>query len=242
MLTRGKAEQAEKPRRFYKAAQAAPAEGGFHILLDGRAVRTPAGPRARLPTAALAELVAAEWAAQGDEIDIASMPATRLAFSTLDFAAQARAAMAAEIARYAGADLLCYRAEGPESLVRAEAQGWDPLLAWAEEALGIALEPTSGLIHRAQPPASLERARALAEALDDFALTGLAAAAALFKSAVLAFALQRGWLAGMAALELSRLDEAFQEARWGTDAEAAERTAGMRAEAEALERWFRAAG
>ena len=79
-----------------------------------------------------------------------------------------------------------------------------------------------------------------AEALDDFALTGLAHATALFGSAVLGLALQRGRLSGEEAFALSRLDEAFQEEQWGVDAEAAERTQKLAAEAVMLERWFAA--
>jgi len=51
---------------------------------------------------------------------------------------------------------------------------------------------------------------------------------------------QRGALAGEAALDLSRLDEAFTEERWGVDEEAAARTAAHRAEATLLQRWFEA--
>ena len=100
--------------------------------------------------------------------------------------------------------------------------------------------PVEGVIHKPQPLASLLRAEKLAEALDDFTLTGLAHATALFGSAVLAFALQRGRLSGAEAFALSRLDEAFQEEEWGIDAEAAERTEMLAAEAAMLERWFAA--
>jgi chaperone required for assembly of F1-ATPase len=50
----------------------------------------------------------------------------------------------------------------------------------------------------------------------------------------------RGKLTGDAAFDLSRLDETFQEERWGVDHEAAERAPRMRAEAEMLDRWFAA--
>src|ERR1700739_792182 len=98
----------ERPRRFYKAVSAAPTEGGTAVLWDGRAVRTPAGGRLTAPTPALGEMLAAEWAAQGEHIEMASMPAVRLAFTALDRVAGARDEVAAEIARYAGADVLCY--------------------------------------------------------------------------------------------------------------------------------------
>ena len=104
------------------------------------------------------------------------------------------------------------------------------------------LEPSSGIVHRAQDPAAVARVRELALELDDFALTGLAALTPALGSAVLALAVQRGALSGEAAFDLSRLDEAFQEGQWGVDAENAERTADRRAEAVLIDRWVRALG
>ncbi len=219
----------------------APAEGGgVAVLLDGRQPRTPNGAKLVLPAAALAELVAEEWTAQGDVIAFAAMPATRLAFTVIDHIGRAREAVAEEVARYAAADLLCYFAEGPASLARDQEARWAPLLDWAKTELGLHFVRTTGIVHTPQPDATVQAVKALAEALDDFALAALAHAAGLYGSAVLALAVQRGRLSAPEAFELSRLDEAFQEARWGVDAEAAERTAHMAAEAAMLERWFRA--
>ncbi len=242
MLTRGKAQSAELPRRFYAKASSGPVGAGHGVMLDGRPVRTPAGARLELPTAALAALLAAEWQAQGERIAMADMPATRLAFTTVDAVSVARDALAAEVGRWAGADALCYFADGPASLVERELLLWGPMLDWAGETLGLELVRVTGLVHQPQPPVTLQRATALALELDDYALAGLAMAAGLFGSAVLALALQRGRLGGEAALDLSRLDEAFQEEQWGVDAEAALRTARMRSEAVMLERWFQAMG
>jgi chaperone required for assembly of F1-ATPase len=240
MLTKGKAKALGRPRRFYAAVGVGGLAGGFSVLLDGRAVKTPAGAAFELPTTALAQLSAAEWGLQGEEIDFAEMPITRLAFTAIDRAPAARAEVAEDAASYADADVLCYFAEGPAPLVERELHRWGPLLDWAERDLGVRLERASGITHRPQPPEALERVRALALELDDFALTGLAASAGLFKSAVLALALQRGELSGETAFELSRLDEAFQEEKWGVDEEAAHRTAALRREAIALEKWFKA--
>jgi chaperone required for assembly of F1-ATPase len=234
------AEPTDKPRRFYKAVSTGPDAGGFVVLLDGRRARTPAGAPLLAPTEALAEVLAAEWAAQGEVIDTGAMPATRLAATALDRTGAARAGLADGVARFAGADLLCYFAEGPEALLEREVAHWRPVLDWAEAELGLELVRATGIVHRPQPPETVERVRALAAALPDFELTALAFAAALFGSAVLAFALQRGKLSGEAAFELSRLDESFQEERWGVDYEAAERAQRMRTEAEMLDRWFAA--
>jgi len=230
----------ERIRRFYKTVGVAPAGPGFAVTLDGRTPRSPGGHRLVLPTEALAALIAEEWAAQGESIILAEMSATRLAYSAFDGVAAARADTAASVARYAGADLLCYFAEGPRALVERQEALWTPLLEWAEAELQLPLVCVTGVMHAAQPPQSLARAEALAGALDDFALAGLAFATALFGSAVLGFALQRGRLNADQAFALSRLDETFQEEQWGLDAEAAARADAMAADAVMLERWFRA--
>ena len=240
MLTKSQA--AVLPRRFHKAAAAGAVEGGYGVLLDGRPVRTPAAAPYVLPTLALAAMSAAEWDAQGERIAFADMPITRLAFTAIDGVRLAHEAVAEEAARFAGSDVLCYFADGPEALVAREQAAWRPWLAWASEALDLHLIPVTGVLHQPQPEASLARARELAAAMDDFRLTGLAAAAGLFGSTVLALALERGELDGPAAFALSRLDELFQEELWGVDDEAAVRTARLAIEAEALDRWFKALG
>jgi chaperone required for assembly of F1-ATPase len=237
---KGFREAEDRIKRFWKTVAVEPGEGGWAVLLDGRAPKTPAGAAMILPTEAAARLVADEWTAQGDHLDPATMPATRLAATAIDRIPQARAETAEEIARYAGSDGLCYFADGPESLIARQRAEWGPWLDWAERDLGVRLIPASGIAHVAQPPESLSRVRDLALDLDDFSLTGLATAVGLFGSAVLALAVQRGALSGDAAHDLSRLEEAHQESQWGIDAEAAERTANRRAEAELLERWFQA--
>jgi len=236
---KGFRESEERLKRFWTAVDVARGEGGWAVTLDGRTPRTPAGARLVLPAEAAARLVADEWAAQGEYLDPAAMPATRLASTAIDRVSQAREPVADAIAAFAGSDLPCYLADAPASLVERQARDWTPWRDWAG-GLGVPLEACEGIVHRPQDPAAVARVRELALALDDFALTGLATAVPLFGSAVLGLALQRGALDGDAAFELSRLDEAFQEERWGVDEEAAERTAARRAEALLLGRWFQA--
>ena len=229
---------APKPRRFYKTVEVAPVEGGVAIRLDGRTAKSPGAKPLTAPTEALGRLLAAEWEAQAAEIDFNRMPATRLAFTTLDRGEAARAGMADEVARYAGSDLLCYLADEPEALAERQAAEWGPWLAWAGRELGVALKTATGITPVSQPAEALERTRVLAGAFDDFGLTGLTYAAGLYGSAVLAFAVARGALDGRVAFELSRLDEAFQEERWGVDEEAAARTERLRGEAGLVHAWF----
>ena len=237
---KGFRESEERLKRFWKAVAVEPVDAGHAVRLDGRSPKTPAGAPLVLPTEATARMVADEWAAQGEFLDPASMPATRLAATAIDRVSQAREPVADEIAAYAGSDALCYLAEHPRGLVEQQARAWAPWRDWAAGELGVRLEPAEGIIHRAQDPAAVARVRELALSLDDHALTALATAVPLFGSAVLGLAVQRGALSGEAAFDLSRLEEGFQEAQWGVDAENAERTAARRAEAVLLDRWFRA--
>ncbi|HEY3695102.1 ATP12 family chaperone protein [Phenylobacterium sp.] len=241
-MQRGFKEPGDKPRRFYKAVSVAPEPGGFLVKLDERAVRTPGGARLVLPTEALARLIADEWAAQGERLEMAAMHATRLANTAIDAIPAAREPTAADVAQFAASDLLCYRAEAPAALTERQAERWDPILARAEREAGLSFVRARGIVHQAQPARTPARVRALALELDDFRLAGLAFGAALYGSAVLAIAALRAWLSAEEAFDLSRLDEAWQEDMWGEDAEAAQRTARLRGEARTLERWFRSLG
>ena len=227
-------------RRFYEKVDCAPASGGTAVRLDGRTPRSPAGRPLVLPTAELAALIAVEWEAQGETILLPAMAATRLAWTTLDRIPRHRDEVVAEIAKFAASDLLCYFADGPAELVDRQNRHWGPVIQWAKTTLGLDFHRVSGLMHQSQPPSTVEAVRALAAAEDDFGLAGLAFATALFGSAILALALRRGELSAEAAFELSRLDEIFQEERWGVDAEAAARSDAMASDAVTAERWFRA--
>ena len=237
-MARGYREPGEKPRRFYKAVEVVVTEAGFAVRLDSRGLRTPGGGDMVLPTHALAEQVAEEWAGQGETLALAAMHATRLANTAIDAIPQARDATAQAIADYAASDLVCYFAVEPAGLLARQQAQWGPILDRAQAQAGLRFVRGAGIIHRPQPDETLARVKSLGLALDDFGLAGLAFGAALFGSAVLAIALHRRWLAGEDAFALSRLDELWQEDQWGIDAEAAERTKRLRGEAIMLDRWF----
>jgi len=219
------------PKRFYAEVGVSAEEGTYRVKLDGRTVRTPGRAILSVPTKPLAEDVAAEWRAQGEHIDPAAMPITRLVNTALDGVARERAAVAAEIARYAGTDLLCYRADAPQELVARQAEAWDPLLAWARDALSVDLVVTTGIIAVEQDAEALARVQSVIEAHGDIALTALNMLTTITGSAVLALAVSHRRLPAEEAFELSRLDEAYQAELWGEDAEAAQRTARLKDEA-----------
>lgn len=208
-------------KRFYRTAEAAEAGGGWTVALDGRPVRTPAKAPFVLPGRALAAAVAAEWAAQEAEVRPASMPLTRAAMTAIDGTARAQEAVAAEVARYGGADLLCYRAAAPAELRARQDAAWDPLLDWAAATHGARLSVGVGVVHAPQPPEALARLAAAARRFEPFGLTALHELVALSGSLVIGLAVAEGRLPPGEGWRASRIDEAWQIERWGEDDEAA---------------------
>ena len=159
------------PKRFWTAATVEPDGADWTVRLDGRGVRTPAKAPLVVPTRRLAEAIAAEWQAQRGTIDPRAMPFTRSANAAIDKVTPQFDAVAGLLADYGDSDLLCYRATGPEALAARQAAAWDPLLAWADTALGAPLRPVSGVIHSPQPPESLRALGTRVFALTPFELT-----------------------------------------------------------------------
>ncbi|MFS0737360.1 ATP12 family protein [Sphingomonas sp. 1P06PA] len=213
-------------KRFYREVSVAPGAGGFTIQLDGRTVRTPDRADLALPTAALADAIADEWRAQGDTVSPATMRLIGLANAAIDKVRPARAAFAADLAKYGESDLLCYRAGDPADLVAAEAAAWDPLLGWAQARYDIHFEIATGIVHRAQPPATVARLAEAVFARDDFALAALSPLVRIAGSLVIALAVAEAEITAEAGFDAAHLDEVWQAGRWGEDAEAiAARTA-----------------
>ena len=173
------------PKRFYKQASVASGEEGFSVELDGRAIKTPAKATLTLPSEALAKAVAAEWAAQGETLDLQGMTLTRLANVALDRTPDTRADLAEELARYAGTDVTCYLADAPAALRERQEAAWQPWREWAGKELGIVLVPVVGLMASPQPQASLDAVREHALGSDNFRLTALAWGCSLLGSAIL---------------------------------------------------------
>ncbi len=209
-------------KRFYKDVRISDKDG-FRVLLDGRAAKTPAKRVLVLPTEALAAAIAEEWAAQSDKIDPATMPLTRFANTAIDAVTENLDAVAADIAAYAGRDLLCYRAKSPDELAALQASRWDPVLDWARETLGARFDEVAGVMPIEQPAEAVRRFAAALEPHDAFRLTALHAMTTLTGSAILALAQARGRLSVDEAWSAAHVDEDYQISLWGEDYEAAER-------------------
>jgi len=210
-------------KRFYRQAHVGEGgEAGFAVLLDDKPVATPARRALAAPTAALAAALAVEWDAQKNAIDPGRMPLTRLANAVIDAVADAPEAVAAEVAKYLGSDLVFYRAEAPEGLVARQAQAWDPVLAWAREKLGARFMPVTGVMFAEQPAEALAAARLAipAEASnmkDIWRLAAVSSITSLTGSALLALALSAGALEVDEAWAAAHVDENWQMEQWGRD-------------------------
>jgi len=240
----------EKPRlrRFYKEVATGPAAGGVTVLLDGKPLRTPAKAAFVAPSQALAQAVAGEWAAQGDEIEPATMPLTRLSNSAIDGVAARMVEVEADAAAYARSDLICYRAGEPETLSRAETRAWDPLLLFARERLGARLVVAEGVMHQAQPePAVAALAGAMRAHVGEgpaapFRLAALHAMTTLSGSLVIALAVAMDEIDVDAGFDAAQVDEDYQLRLWGADSEALARRERRCEEMRAAAQMWRLAG
>lgn len=226
-------------RRFYREVTVEPGEAPVGILLDGRPLKTPARRALRLPTRPLAEAVAAEWAAQGEQITPPAMPLTRLAVTATDLMPARRADAIEEVVGYAHTELLCYRAVSPADLVARQHERWQPWLDRLAAQRGCRLELARSLDPVPQPQASLAALRTAVEAVADWPLVGLHAAVTATGSLVLGLAILEGALDAGEAFALAQLDELYQIERWGEEREQQRRHATLRRDLDTAERFLR---
>ncbi|MEM9432328.1 MAG: ATP12 family protein [Pseudomonadota bacterium] len=207
-------------KRFWTSATFERTSSGFAIKLDDKPVRTPAKSPLVVPSQALAQSITAEWQSQGEVIDPMSMPFTRSANAAIDKVAPQLEDVRALILSYGETDLLCYRADGPDSLIQRQAETWDPLLVWAHERYGVELQKTAGVMPVLQPQASLDQLRAEIETLTVFQLTGFYDLVSLSGSLIIGFAAIERVQTIDQLWQASRIDEAWQQEQWGRDEEA----------------------
>lgn len=209
------------PKRFYTNVSVEPRDGAFVLLLDGRPALSPGRTQLALPGEAAARVLAEEWEAQAETIDPGSMPVTRIVNSALDGVAREVEAVRAEIVKYAGSDLVCYRASDPEGLAQSQAALWDPVLAFARHDLGARLVLAEGVVFAEQPDHALAAvARAVEAVPAPTPLACLHVITTLTGSALMALAFSRGAMDAEAVWSAAHADEDYQMRIWGADAEA----------------------
>ncbi len=217
-------------KRAYRTASVCAVGDGIGIMLDAKRLLSPAKQPLTVPSRALAEAIAEEWQAQGPELRPHTMPLMRLASTAIDLVAKNHANVVAEIANFAGTDLLCYRAEQPPALTARQHAVWQKLLDWATLRYDAPLTVTSGIVPVTQPATTLHALAAAVAAYDPMSLTALHAITTASGSLVIALAVLEGELDAEGAFDASQLDESFQIEQWGEDYEAADRRAALKAD------------
>jgi chaperone required for assembly of F1-ATPase len=217
-------------KRFYKKASVEQKDQHFIVLLDGKAIKTPAQSFCHMPTRKMAKAVVKEWNDQGEEVIPNSMPITKLMNTAIDRVENRREELIDELVRYAGSDQICYRAEHPTELVSLQDKIWNPLLQWVNETLAIDLKISRGVIFVEQDKESLKKIKEVLERLDSFALTALHGMITVTGSVSIGYALYCDHLSIEQAWNAGHLDENFQVSQWGNDAEAEERRKNLRLE------------
>jgi chaperone required for assembly of F1-ATPase len=215
-------------KRFYKVADAVAQADGWAIQLDGRPVKTPARVPLAVPGEALAQAIVAEWEAQGEAIDPASMPMTGFANATIDRVLPALGDFRAQIAAYGMSDLLCYRAAEPPELVVLQAASWDELLDWARVRFDVSFAVTSGIMPVDQPAATLARLSAAVDALDPWMLAGAATLTQIGGTLIGTLAHFESEIEAEELFDVVSHDERWQAEKWGEDEEATAQLAARR--------------
>ncbi|MEC9342812.1 MAG: ATP12 family protein [Pseudomonadota bacterium] len=212
------------PRRFYKQAGAGAVDGGYGVQLDGRPVKTPGRKLLAFEQESIAQFVAAEWQAQGDVIDPATMPATRLVNTALDGVANDPQAVMEDILAYAASDLLCYRAGSPQGLVDRQIELWDPVIDWLRDEIGANFVLGEGVVPVTQPRDAVAAFSARLRLHGGVLKTAcLHTFTTLTGSAFLALAIAERQVTAEHAWEAAHVDEDWNISLWGEDGEAAAR-------------------
>jgi chaperone required for assembly of F1-ATPase len=218
-------------KRFWDTASVNRTKEGHTILLDGKPMRLPSAAQLVVGPVRLAQAIAEEWqlagGGKGGEMTFKDVPLTRLAGTALERIAPDPSPTIDAIARYGETDLLCYRAEAPQSLVHRQHQEWQPWLDWAALTFDAPLRVVTGVGYVKQHHDSIAALRRAVAALDADTLAGLGIAVPALGSLVLGLALARGEMNAETAFALGALDELFQAGQWGEDYEAADRRTSM---------------
>ena len=219
------------PKRFYKTVDVARLDDGYAVTLDGKQTRTPGRKLPVIvPALSIAQAMATEWAAQDKYVDPTTMPMVRLINSAVESGEENVPAFRAEIGKFAGNDLLLYRADTPQELVDDQELHWDGALVTLARHFDVAFQPTIGIIHQPQPASTLTKLDTALEGQGLLSLTALVSITGLTGSGLLAIALLHQLLTADQVWTAAHVDEDHQIRLWGEDDEAMTRRAKRRVE------------
>eukprot|EP00051_Salpingoeca_urceolata_P012798 m.158681 g.158681 ORF g.158681 m.158681 type:complete len:323 (+) comp17605_c5_seq1:1744-2712(+) len=206
-------------QRFYKKVSIAPcddgAASGYHVLLDGRRIKTPYGEVLVVPTQGLALAVAAEWDDQGKHVHRHLMHLTALANTAQDLAHRLSSESAiVTTMQFLVTDTLCCREPTQAELQELQRQRWDPLTEWFSGTLG-PVTLSDALFMPPHPDETLASAEEWVRGLSPHALAGFQYATETSKSFVVSAALAHGTIDAAEATAACRLETEFQTSRFG---------------------------
>ena len=197
-------------KRFYKTVTTQATDGGFLIMLDGRAVKTSLKAELLASNENMANALMLEWAGQEEEIVPASMPLTQILSTKIDRVAKERETMQDILFKYLDTDLLCYRTDHPPELQKAQEDAWDGYLEWFEGEFGVKLETTHGLSALSQPKDAHDKVQETVKALDHDHFTVLQLIASTCGSLVLSLAALNGKTSAEQIFAAMRVEEKFK--------------------------------
>ncbi|MCP9222452.1 molecular chaperone [Erythrobacter sp. LQ02-29] len=212
-------------KRFWKDVTVKEVAGGYQVALDGRPLKTQGKSEQIVPSRALAEALAYEWRAQGEDVDAAAFPHRDMADFAIDRIATGAEDSVGKLLAFAETDTLCYRADPDEPLFRRQQELWEPLLTALEAREGVRLARASGVMHRPQPGETIETLRARLQNVDPLTQAALLQMASLAASLTIALAALEPDADIEALWNAANLEEDWQIELWGEDAEAAARRA-----------------
>uniref|UniRef100_A0AC35UD72 AAA_12 domain-containing protein n=1 Tax=Rhabditophanes sp. KR3021 TaxID=114890 RepID=A0AC35UD72_9BILA len=211
-----------RPKRFYKTVEVAPetvnGKEEFVVLLDGKTVKTMAKNVLRLPTEALAQVIANEWDSQEKVINMTHMRCTGLAFTALDNPFhQTKEDIIKYVMEYSVTDTILYVSPSPINLNLKQQELWIPVIDWANQKYNLGIEPTESLFEL--PKFSPDAVATLTNYFNGYnfwQLIGYQYSVEATKSVLLSLATAENALNPERAVELARLEQAYQEKLYGT--------------------------
>lgn len=223
----------ELPKRFYDTVDIREENGVYTVTLNNRVTKTPTGKPITCTNADLASSMRHEWAAQGEFIDPGTMPHVRLVNSAVEGGEEAQTGLIDEVIKYAGNDLLLYRADSPRELVALQERVWDDVLVKIARHFSVSFQPTVGILHKAQSPDMLAKLKTSIAGLHYLPATAMASITGLTGSGLLAIALREKLIDPDTAWTAAHVDEDYQISLWGEDFEASEKRKRRRTEFDA---------
>jgi ATP synthase F1 complex assembly factor 2 len=201
--------------RWYKRASVEESgELGFTVRLDGRELLTPADRPLRVPTRALALVIAAEWEKQSKRVLPHTMPMMTMCTTVLDEVPGKRTVIIANLLSFLRSDTACIR-HPTEEIAAIQDRDLTPVVQWFQREFNVPVVVDNSYEGKDQPEDTITVLQWHLFKLDDWTLCALETMTQTLKSFVLAMAVVKAHLPAERAFQLSYLEESYNRNRWG---------------------------